>query len=166
MTESARSGTAVQGLFYNDSVEYQHFREKVKQSYKKGSLETVISTLQNFVERQENDEIKGIYGSDPYSLSKQYSRCGRKLSQSNDEDYFLIRSNSPTTFLVNGEDTTKFGPQYVYFNQKCLKEYLHRKHNVQVEEFPYEHIIIDTETLNTLTDEECACLSSYGLHIQ
>ena len=54
----------------------------------------------------------------------------------------------------------------VHFNQKCLKEYLHRKHNVQVEEFQYESIIIDRTTLNMLTDEECACLSSYGLHIQ
>ena len=69
-------------------------------------------------------------------------------------------------FPVNGEERTKAGPQYLHFNQKCLKEYFHRKYNVQVEEFPYERIIIDRETLNRLTDEECACLSSYGLHIQ
>ena len=68
-------------------------------------------------------------------------------------------------FLVNGEEQTKVDRQYVHFNQKCLKEYLHRKHKVQVEEFLYERII-DRETLNRLTDEECACLSSYGLHIQ
>ena len=46
-------------------------------------------------------------------------------------------------FIVNGEEGTKVGPQYVHFNQKCLKGYLHRKHNVQVEEFPYDHIIND-----------------------
>ena len=45
-------------------------------------------------------------------------------------------------FIENGEEGTKVGPQYVHFNQTCLKEYLHRKHNVQVEEFPYERIII------------------------
>ena len=89
-----------------------------------------------------------------------------QLSQSNEKDYLLIQSNGPTTFLVNGEERTTVGPQYVHFNQKCLKEYLHRKHNVQVEEFPYERIIVDTETLNRLTDEECACLSSCGLYIQ
>ena len=82
--------------------------------------------------------------------------CCRKLSQSNEKDYLLIKSNGPTTFLVNGEEQTKVGPQYVHFNKKCLKEYLHRKHNVQVEEFPYERNIIDRETLNRLTDEECA----------
>ena len=74
MIETARSGTAVQGLFYNNNIECQHFREKLEQSYKKGSLETVISTLQKLVERQENDEIKVIYGSGPYSFSKQYSK--------------------------------------------------------------------------------------------
>ena len=40
----------------------------------KGSLETVILTLQKLVERQENEEIKAIYGSGPYSLNKQYSK--------------------------------------------------------------------------------------------
>ena len=61
VTETARSGTAVQGFFYNNNMEYQPFREKLEQSYKKGSLETVISTLRNYVERQENDEIRAIY---------------------------------------------------------------------------------------------------------
>ena len=58
VVETARSRTAVQGLFYNSNIEYQHFREKLEESYKKGSLETVISTLQKLVKRQENDEIK------------------------------------------------------------------------------------------------------------
>ena len=72
--ETARSGTAVQGLFCNNNIECQHFREKLGQSYKKGSFEAVISTLQKLVVRQKNDEIKAIYGSGPYSLSKQYSK--------------------------------------------------------------------------------------------
>ena len=99
-------------------------------------------------------------------VEKCQGNCGQKLSQSNEEDSLLTKSNGPTMFLVNGEERTKVGPQYVHFNQKCLKEYPHRKHNVQLEEFPHEHIIVDRETLNRLTDEECTCLSSYGLHIQ
>ena len=39
----------------------------------------------------------------------------------------------------NGEEQTKVGPQYVHFNQKCFKEYLYRKHNVQVEELEYHY---------------------------
>ena len=72
--ETAGSGTAVHGLFYNNNIECQHFLKKLEQSCKKGSLKTVISTLQKLAERQKNDEIKAIYGSCPYSLSKQYSK--------------------------------------------------------------------------------------------
>ena len=72
--ETARSRTAVRGFFYNNNIECQHFRENLEQSYKKDSLKTVISTLQKLIERQENYEIKAIYGSGPYSLNKQYSK--------------------------------------------------------------------------------------------
>ena len=58
--ETAGSGTAVHGLFYNNNIECQHFLKKLEQSCKKGSLKTVISTLQKLAERQENDEIKAI----------------------------------------------------------------------------------------------------------
>ena len=74
MIEIARSRTTVQGLFHNNTTECQHFYKKLEQSYKKGSLETIISTLQKLIERQENVEIKAIYASVPYSLSKQYSK--------------------------------------------------------------------------------------------
>ena len=66
----------------------------------------------------------------PRLVGKCQGSCARKLSQSNKEDYLLIKSNGPTTFLAYGEERTKVGPQYVHFNQKCLKEYLRRKHNV------------------------------------
>ena len=72
VTETARSRTAVQGLFYNNNIEGQHLRENLEQSYKKGSL--VISALQKLIKRQENYEIKAIYRSGPYSLNKQCSK--------------------------------------------------------------------------------------------
>ena len=74
MIEIARSGTAFQVLFCNNNIECQRFHKKLEQLYKKGSLETVISTLQNLVKRQENEKIKAIYGSGSYSLSNQYSK--------------------------------------------------------------------------------------------
>ena len=40
----------------------------------------------------------------PRLVEKCQGTCGRKLSQSNEEDYILIKSNRPTTFLVNGEE--------------------------------------------------------------
>ena len=38
--ESARTGTEVQGMYYNSLIESQHFREKKKQSYEKELLQT------------------------------------------------------------------------------------------------------------------------------
>ena len=71
----------------------------------------------------------------PKLIEKCQGEGGRKLSHLNEEDYLLIKSNDPKTFLINGKEQTKVGQQYVHFNQKCLKEDLHRKHNVQREEF-------------------------------
>ena len=44
----------------------------MEQSYKKGTMEDVISTLKKLVERQEDD--KAIYGSGPYRFSAQYAK--------------------------------------------------------------------------------------------
>ena len=51
--ESAQTGTEVQRVYYNNSIESQHFREKMEQFCKKGTVEDVISTLKKLVERQE-----------------------------------------------------------------------------------------------------------------
>ena len=58
--ESARTCTEVQGVYCNNSIESQHFREKMKLSYKKGTVEDAISTLKKLVERQEDDEVRAI----------------------------------------------------------------------------------------------------------
>ena len=63
----------------------------------------------------------------PRLVEKCQGNCGQILSQSKVEGYLLIKSNGSTIFLVNGEERTKIGPQYVHFNLKCLEEYLHRK---------------------------------------
>ena len=72
--ESARKQTNVQGLFYNNNIESQHFREKNEQCFKKGNVLEVISTLKSLVRRQEDDKIKAIYGSGPYRLSQPFKK--------------------------------------------------------------------------------------------
>ena len=44
----------------------------MEQSYKKGTVADVISTLKKVVDRQEDDEVRGVYRSDPYRLSAKY----------------------------------------------------------------------------------------------
>ena len=60
----ARDGTFLIGLFYQNDVEFQHFVEKVNQCFQKRSLKEVIESLQQLLERQENEEIMVIYGED------------------------------------------------------------------------------------------------------
>ena len=60
--ESARNNTNVQSLFYNNTIESMHFREKKEQSFKKENVKEVISTLQAIVTLQQSDKIRAIYG--------------------------------------------------------------------------------------------------------
>ena len=46
----------------------------MEQSYKKGAVEDVISTLKKLVERQKDDEVRVIHGSSPYRLSAKYAK--------------------------------------------------------------------------------------------
>ena len=72
--ESARRTTSVSGLFYNNGIESNHFCEKNEQNFQGGDFWEVISTMKNLIDREENDEIKRLYGSGPYYLSKQFEK--------------------------------------------------------------------------------------------
>ena len=72
--ETARTGAEVQRVYYNNLIESTHFREKMEQSYKKGIVADVISTLKKLVDRHEDDKVRAIYGSGPYCLSTHYAK--------------------------------------------------------------------------------------------
>ena len=61
-------------MFYNNSIESQHFREKKEQCFKKGTVQGVIATVKSLVTRQEDDEVRAIYGSGPYRLNKPFKK--------------------------------------------------------------------------------------------
>ena len=46
----------------------------MEQSDKKGTVADIISTLKKLVDRQEDDEVRAVYGSRPYCLSAQYAK--------------------------------------------------------------------------------------------
>ena len=73
MIESARTGIEVQGVYYNNSIETQRFREKMEQSFKK-NCERRNFNIEKTVDRQEDDKVRNIYGSGPYRLSTQYTK--------------------------------------------------------------------------------------------
>ena len=70
--ESAREKSDADGLYYNNNVECNHFRQKQEQCFKRLSSADVVDTLSQITERQQSDEVKALYGSGPYSLNKNY----------------------------------------------------------------------------------------------
>ena len=66
--ESARTGTEVQGMYYNSLIESQHFREKRSSPIKKNLLE-----LEEIV-RKQDDKVRAIYESGLYRLSAHYAK--------------------------------------------------------------------------------------------
>lgn len=70
--QSAREGTDMVGLFYQNDVESMHYVEKLNQSFQKLSVLEVINCLQKFLTRQEEEEIRAIYGAGTYVLADPY----------------------------------------------------------------------------------------------
>ena len=70
--KSAREGTNVGGLYYQNDVESQHATEKIIQLRRKGSVLDAVGTFKTLSERQEIDEEMALYGSGNYVLSRQY----------------------------------------------------------------------------------------------
>ena len=60
--ESAREGTGIAGLFYQNDIESMHFVEKISQCYKKTSVVELINSLRAIVTRQQTEEIRALYG--------------------------------------------------------------------------------------------------------
>ena len=85
--ESARRNTSISGLFYNNGIESKHFCEKNEQNFQRGDIWEVISTMKSLIERQENDEIKALYGSDPCHLSKQFEKFAVSSVQRHLKEY-------------------------------------------------------------------------------
>ena len=72
--ESERQKSNIHGLFYNNGIESQHFKEKKEQCFEEGNIKMVIETMKTLIERQEDDEVRAIYSSGPYRQSKEFKR--------------------------------------------------------------------------------------------
>ena len=72
--EEARKDLNVYGLYYNNNIEWMHFKEKPEQCHKLGSLVDVINTLKKIIERQQDGEVHAIYGSGSYKVNNEYNK--------------------------------------------------------------------------------------------
>ena len=262
---SARNASNIYGLFYNNNVESNHFREKTEQAFKKKSVLGVLDTLKTLLMQQQEDEIKALYGSGLYRLSAPYKKfqkdsvvfhnmntenrrklvnqfrsykpnfedkfikpvgsgrkpnetkrkrkpapeifidlvpveenvkvhnpnaeeptvyelhlrskvprrverrqrnSGKKLILSSNEDYLLVKSYGPTSYMHDGKIKPKYEPQYIHFNSRCLKEYALQKHEkTYSHDFPMNSIKVDDAALPLLNEEARTDLQSYGINL-
>jgi len=72
--ESARVNTEISGLYYTNTIESQHAREKKEHFSKNSSIEDTLATLKTIIDRQYNDEVRALYGSGPYTVSKPFQK--------------------------------------------------------------------------------------------
>ena len=54
--EAARDKTGIDGLYYTNDVECMHVKEKLEQSFRKGSLSEVLSNFKALIDRQYTQE--------------------------------------------------------------------------------------------------------------
>lgn len=67
---SARDGTNVSGLYYQNDIEALHFVEKKNQQFRKESIVNVIEGLRDLVHQQRIEEIRAIYGAGRYEIAQ------------------------------------------------------------------------------------------------
>ena len=71
---SAHEGTSVEGLFYQNDIEYLHAVEKRIQCFKSKYILGAIKTLETPIQREENEEIMALYSSGNHVLAAKYAK--------------------------------------------------------------------------------------------
>lgn len=64
--QSAREGTDLKGLFYQNDIEALHFVEKINQGFIKKTTEDAIKNLESIIQQQNDEEIRALYGAGTY----------------------------------------------------------------------------------------------------
>ena len=74
MLFSLHAQTDIKGLFYQNDIESLHAKQKQSQNFKRETVTAAISNIQNIIQREQNDEIRAIYGAGNYVLSPEYKK--------------------------------------------------------------------------------------------
>ena len=70
--QSAKDGTNVVGLFYQNDFESVHAIQKRIQCFKMSSVLEAVNTIKILIERKENEGVLALYGGGRYVLSLEY----------------------------------------------------------------------------------------------
>lgn len=71
---SARDGTNLNGLYYQNDIESINFVEKMRRYFSKKSVSEVTKPFELFHNRQDQDEVRALYGAGPFSLATKYEK--------------------------------------------------------------------------------------------
>ena len=72
--QSAREGTNITGLFYQNDIESMHPVEKRQQKFQKVSISELLSNIESIIKREEIDEVRALYGAGNYHLASEYEK--------------------------------------------------------------------------------------------
>ena len=76
---SAREGSGIEDLFYNNAIESMHAVLKRETSGKKLSVVDAIATIKRFIEKQESGEVRALYQTGKFRLSGDYKQFQVRL---------------------------------------------------------------------------------------
>lgn len=72
--ESAREGSGLDGLFYNNAIESLHSILKMETGNKKLGIIELISKVKVIIQRQRTEEVRAVYQSGKYRLANDYNQ--------------------------------------------------------------------------------------------
>ena len=130
-----------------------------------------VSNGENLTVNNPNDPGSIIYelhfrSNVPRLVTRCQGNCGENLVPM-DEDYMLVKSFNSSTYMHDGQSKSKYGPQYIHFKIRCLKEYARRKHDkIYSADFPIGEIRVDDKTKSMLNENMKADLREYGVKIE
>ena len=72
--QSAREGSDVCRLYYQNNIESLHHVEKMNQNFKKKTVTEAIGNIQKLIDRQDSEEVRALYRAGSYVLSTSYKQ--------------------------------------------------------------------------------------------
>ena len=96
------------------------------------------------------------------NITKCQGRCGKSIGN---EDEMIIRSYGTSTWTkkVNGKENYKYGPMYLHFNEKCLKNFDNENYYGPGQAFNYSAVTVNLKSQADLNPAEIHLLRKLGI---
>ena len=98
----------------------------------------------------------------PKNITKCRARCGKSIGN---EDEMINRSYGTSTWTnkVTGKENSKYGPMYLHFNEKCLKNFDNENYYGPGQAFNYSAVTVNPKLQGDLNPTEIDLLRKLGI---